>query len=96
MKIVRTRRANGDLLRIHQYVATHNPAAAEALARKVDRIFRQLAEHPFSGVEREDLGPELRSRFTPPFVIVYQVRRDAIFIVRVMDSRMDIEAEFRR
>jgi plasmid stabilization system protein ParE len=63
MKIIRTRKANGDLLRIYSYLAAHHRHAAEAMVRNV---------------------------------IIYRPQRDSVTILRVIDGRMDIEAEFDR
>ena len=96
MKIVISRKANGDLLQIYAYLAQRNPNAAEALARRIDRKFDELSRFPFIGRERSSLGPGIRSTVVGTHVIFYTVESDLITIVRVIDGRSDIDEEFRR
>jgi plasmid stabilization system protein ParE len=51
---------------------------------------------PFIGRERSSLAPGLRSIVVGNHLIFYVVEADQIIIVRVIDSRMDIDEEFRR
>jgi len=96
MKVLLSDKASGDLLRIYCYIAERNPAAAEALVQRIDQKFDQLSELPFIGRERSSLAPGLRSVIVGNHLIFYTVGLEAITIVRVIDGRMDIDAEFRR
>jgi toxin ParE1/3/4 len=96
MKVLLSDKASRDLLRIYSYVAERNPTAAEALVRRIDEKFDQLAELPFIGRERSSLAPGLRSAIVGNHLIFYVVSPDSITVVRVIDGRMDIDEEFRR
>ena len=96
MKVVVSDRANSDLLRIYLYLAPRNQAAADAVIERIDKRFEQLSRFPFIGRERSSLAPGLRSIVVGNHLIFYVVEADQIIIVRVIDSRMDIDEEFRR
>jgi toxin ParE1/3/4 len=96
MKIVVSDKAKSDLLRVYMYLAPRNLAAADALIERIDRRFVQLLRFPFIGRPRPSLAPGLRSLVVGNYLIFYSVEKDRITIVRVLDSRMDIDEEFRR
>ena len=96
MKIVWSEKAERDLLQIYGYLAERNLRAADALVREVDAKFNNLSRFPFIGRERSSLAPGLRSVLVGTHLIFYLVERDRIVIVRVIDSRMDIDEEFKR
>jgi len=96
MKVVVSEQADADLLQIFQYLAQHNPGAAEAVVRDIDRKFENLSHFPFIGRERSSLARGLRSIVANIHVIFYTVEREHIVIVRVLDGRRDIDAEFQR
>ena len=66
------------------------------MAREIDRKFENLSHFPFIGRERSSLAPGLRSLVAGMYVIFYLVERDRVTIVRVLDGRRDIDAEFQR
>ena len=96
MKVFVSDRADADLLHIYRYLAGRNPAAAESIIGNIDRIFANLSRFPFIGRERGSLVPGLRSIAAWPYVIFYIVGDDRVNIVRVLDGRRDIDAEFQR
>lgn len=96
MKIHVSRIADADPLQIYRHLFERNPAAAETWAREIDRKFESLKHFPFIGRERAQLGRGLRSVVCSPYVIFYMVEADRVNIVRVLDGRRDIDAEFQR
>jgi toxin ParE1/3/4 len=96
MKIFVSDRADSDLLHIVSYLADRSPSAAQSAAREIDRKFENLSHFPFIGRERSSLAPGLRSLVAGMYVIFYLVERDRVTIVRVLDGRRDIDAEFQR
>ena len=96
MKIVVSDKAHSDLLRIYSYFAPRNPDPAQRVIRRIDQRFSQLTRFPFIGRPRPSLAPGLRSLIADVHLIFYTVQDEQITIVRVLDSRMDIDAEFQR
>jgi plasmid stabilization system protein ParE len=71
-------------------------SAADAFAQRIDANFRNLERFPFIGRERSRLASGLRCLIVGLHLIFYTVHNDKITVVRVIDSRMDVEEEFHR
>lgn len=67
-----------------------------ALANLFDAKIESLARFPFIGRERSFLGVGVRSLVAENYAIFYRVMRESIMIVRILDGRRDIDAEFER
>jgi len=96
MNVVRTRRANRDMLSIYAFIAEHNAAAAERVAAAFNHRFAQLSALPYLGRERPEFGPGIRTLLSGNHLIFYRVGPERITVLRVIDGRMDVEAEFKR
>ena len=96
MKVVFSDEADRDLLQIHAYLAERNPDAALTLANEFKRKIENLRRFPFIGRERSNIAKDLRSIVAATYVIFYIVERAHLTIVRVLDGRRDIDAEFQR
>lgn len=89
--IIRTARADEDMIEIWLFVARDSPAAADRLLDAIESRFRQLAEHPLSGPARGDIAPGLRHLVTGRYLTLYRVQDDAIEIVRVLHGRRRLD-----
>jgi toxin ParE1/3/4 len=96
MKIIFSEEADLDLLQIHAYLDARSQAAALSLAGTFNRKFESLARFPFLGRERSAFAAGLRSVVAENYVIFYRIERNQILIVRVLDGRRDIDAEFQQ
>ena len=96
MRIVLSDKSRADLLRIHQYINARNPNAADAFVQRIDANFGNLAQFPFIGRERSSLAPGLRCLVVGLHLVFYTVDVEQITVVRVIDSRMDVDEEFHR
>lgn len=96
MKILLSAEAETDLVSVHRYLVARNPAAAVALAKTFRAKLKNLAHFPYIGRDRSKLGRGLRSIVAENYLIFYRVERDCVFVVRVLDARRDIDAEFQR
>ena len=72
------------------YIAMATPIEA------IDAKFGQLSRLPYIGRERTSLADGLRSVVVRMYLIFYTVEHERIFIVRVIDGRMDVDEEFQR
>ena len=85
MNIVWTDRALGDLVALHNYIATNNPRAADHMVRKiVGLVERQLPSMPESG--RPGRLPGTRELVVPktPYFVPYRIGGATIEVVRVI------------
>ena len=82
-----TARAEADPDRIWYYVARDNIQAAHHLIDTIVERFPTLAERPFMGRPRPELGSDLRSFPVGNHLIVYRPTDFGIVIVHFLDSR---------
>jgi toxin ParE1/3/4 len=93
-RILKTSRAELDLVEIGVYIARHNPAAAERLLDRFDEICRMLARQPLIGEIRDELEPELRSFPVGNYVIYYRPMPDGVCVFRVLHGARDVTELF--
>jgi toxin ParE1/3/4 len=96
MRIFLSEDADADLLHIHRYIAQRNPAAAVSLARELAQKFLNISQFPSMGRERPSIALGVRSTVVGNYVIFYRIEVDRVTIMRIMDGRRDIDAEFQR
>ncbi|MGH9585063.1 MAG: type II toxin-antitoxin system RelE/ParE family toxin [Bryobacteraceae bacterium] len=94
MKIEISGKARADLTRMYDYLAARNPSAAERLLTDIDRKLVQLSRFPFIGRDRSDMAANLRSAVVRTVLIFYACSEERVLIIRVIDGRMDVDAEF--
>jgi len=86
-------RARSDILNIHSYLAERSLVAADRMLVRISQRFDELKEFPFLGPDRSELRASLRGLLMDGYIAFYIVETDRVVIVRVVDSRMDIERE---
>ena len=57
LPILRTDRADEDLIDLWVSTASDSPVAADRLLDAIQRRWQQLSFYPYSGVAREDIAP---------------------------------------
>ena len=68
MRIVRTARAEEDLIEIWSYIAKENETAADLTLDALERKTRLLGLHPQIGRERPDIGKGVRSAISGAYL----------------------------
>lgn len=89
-----SRQALRDLRDIEEFIADYNPVAAAQLLARIDDQFQLLADNPFIGRERTELGDDLRSLRVENYVIIYRPADSGVAIVRVVNGARDISRLF--
>ncbi len=82
--LIRTAKAEEDLIEIWMYVATDNPEAADKLIEQIDTKCKMLADNLAMGQARPDIAPGLRYFPTRNYLILYRQLREGVEIVRVV------------
>lgn len=83
--------ALADLIEIREWVERDRPEAARRLAAKIRDRVNDLAVYPTSGRVVPEIGIECyREVIVRPYRIVYEIRENAIVILRVCHSRRDL------
>ncbi len=88
--IVRTAKAEEDLIRIWLYIAQDNPEAADAFLDRLDSQFVLLAGNPFMGRVRPEIATDARSWTVGNYLILYRVMEQGLEIVRVTQGSRDL------
>jgi toxin ParE1/3/4 len=93
VRVVVSLRARSDILGIHSYLAERSPVATDRMLVRFSQRFDELREFPFLGQDRSELRGSLRGLLMNGYIAFYAVEAERIVIVRVLESRMDIERE---
>jgi toxin ParE1/3/4 len=91
--IVRTDRADEDLIDIWSYIAADNISAADRVLDAIEARWENLARHPYSGVARDDIAPGIRHLVSGEYLTLYRLSGGAIEIVRVLHGRRKISSK---
>jgi toxin ParE1/3/4 len=93
LSVIRSARAEEDLIEIWSYVAAFSEPAADRLLDRFQRRWELLATQPYSGAAREDIAAGLRHIIVGEYLTLYRVTDEAILIVRVLHGRRNPEQE---
>jgi len=88
MKLRWTPRAVADLEEISDYLVAASPQAWEHLLQRLERLSEAILDFPLMG--KAGLVPGTREFVVSgtPYILVFQVKDDAVVIVSVRDARM--------
>lgn len=89
--IIRSARADEDLIEIWLRIARDDPSVADRVLDAIEARWRQLAGHPFSGPARDDILPGLRHLVAGRYLVLYRVEASAIRILRVLHGRRRLD-----
>lgn len=85
MKLVYTDEAIGDLTRLREFIAVHNPAAASRIAAELIGKIKLLPEFPKMGspVQLAPVPDGIRDMVFGKYVVRYSLHASVIIILRV-------------
>ena len=88
MKLRWTPRAVADLEEISDYLVAASPQAWEHLLQRLERLSEAMLDFPLMG--KAGLVPGTREFVVSgtPYILVFQVKDEAVVIVSVRDGRM--------
>jgi toxin ParE1/3/4 len=81
-RLLRTPRADEDLINIWNYIARDNPAAADRLLDILDEKSQALAHNPKIGKARDDIAAGVRHFPVGKYLILYRDIGDGVEVVR--------------
>ena len=93
LRAVLSGKAVEDLSDIYNYIAEHDPLAAERLVNAITSKIMALAATGNSGVSRGQILPGLRAFPFKQRCIYFRLAGDVLHVVRVLHGRQDIEPE---
>ena len=97
MKVVFSRLARRDLVRLRAFIGSRNPDAARGAALRIKQATQTLVEHPYIGrsVVPPDNGPIDDIREIPiafgasGYLLRYRIREEEVHILRIWQARED-------
>jgi len=89
VKLFFSESAVADLKRLRKFIAQHNPAAAQRIARKLMGTAEGLMLSPQKGRPVPDLPGEIRELIFGKYIVRYEVRKDSLYVIRVWHGRED-------
>lgn len=90
MRVIRTLRAEEDLIEVWMHIARDDPHAADRVLDALERRTMLLARHPEIGRERPDIAPGVRYLVSGNYLILYRIGEDRVEIVRYVHGRRDL------
>jgi toxin ParE1/3/4 len=93
LPVIRTDRADEDLIEIWSYIAVDNISAADRVLDAIEARWDNLARHPYSGVARDDIAPGIRHLVSGEYLTLYRLSGSTIEIVRVLHGRRKISSK---
>lgn len=93
MRVVVSARAYADLQDIFLFIAGKDPSAAERMVSDINRRYAYLAGFPYLGRPWPDADSPIRRLVAGSYLIFYREETTRLVILRVLDGRMDVEAE---
>jgi toxin ParE1/3/4 len=87
--------ADIDLEEIWHRIADENPRAADRLLKRISKKIAGLADFPSVGAPRRDLAPAARMLVEGHYVVLYELVRDRVEVVRVLHGARDLPLLYR-
>ena len=88
--------ARADLQQIHDYIAENSPASALRFVQRLENRCYLLADHPYIGIGRLDLGEDCRSFVVPgtDYIVIYRPLEDGVEIIHVRHGSQKLSRLF--
>ena len=89
MKLQFSRASLDDLVRLRDFIAEHNPAAAKRISEKLVSAIESLVEMPQRGRPVENFDEEIRELIFGKYVIRYMIQKKKLSILRIWHGKED-------
>lgn len=90
MRVVRTEKAEEDLIEIWIDVAKEDERAADRLLDRLEQKTKLLGLNPNIGRVRAEIGDGVRSLVSGSYLILYRIETDVVEIVRYVHTRRQL------
>tara|TARA_R110002167_G_scaffold99318_1_gene260492 strand:+ start:1114 stop:1404 length:291 start_codon:yes stop_codon:yes gene_type:complete len=90
LKLIRSSKAEADLIDIWLYIAADQPVNADRFLDKLNKTAETIAETPGLGVDRPDILDGIKSFPVDRYILYYRVKATELEIIRVLSSARDI------
>ncbi|WP_375452568.1 type II toxin-antitoxin system RelE/ParE family toxin [uncultured Devosia sp.] len=90
LEINRSPKAERDAFSIWDYIAPHNPTAAEKMLRRIDKAIQMLAERPGNGRSYEEFGTGVRIFPVDNYMVFYRHSDTILTVIRILHAARDM------
>jgi plasmid stabilization system protein ParE len=87
MKLLFSKAAVNDLVRLREFIAQHSPEAAQRVAQRLHGAIQNLVDTPQIGRPVADTAGEIRELVFGKYVVRYEVRRRHLYILRIWHGK---------
>ena len=84
MRLIFSRAAVHDLVRLREFIARHNP---DAVSQRLRGAIKGLVNNPQIGRPVPDLPGEIRELIFGKYVVRYEVRTNSLYVLRVWHGK---------
>lgn len=91
LQLIKSPQAEIDLIDIWLYVADDQPVNADRLLDRLNNAVLKLVDTPGMGVDRPDVGCDVKGFPVGNYVVYYRVKQDQFELVRVLSASRDID-----
>jgi toxin ParE1/3/4 len=89
MRLIFSRAAVHDLVRLREFISIHNPDAANRVSRRLRGAIKGLVNNPQIGRPVPDLPGEIRELIFGKYVARYEVRINSLYVLRIWHGKED-------
>jgi toxin ParE1/3/4 len=89
MRLIFSRAAVQDLVRLREFIAKHNPDAAKRVSQRLRGASNGLVNNPQIGRPVADLPGEIRDLIFGKYVVRYEVRTNSLYVLRIWHGKED-------
>lgn len=89
MKLLFSRAALGDLIRLREFIAENNPEAAQRVAQRLRGAIEKLIDAPQIGRPVYQMEGEIRELIFGKYVVRYEIRQQNLYILRIWHGKED-------
>ena len=89
MGLIFSKAAVHDLVRLREFIAKHNPDAAQRVSRRLRGAIKGLVNNPQIGRPVPDLPGEIRELIFGKYVARYEVRTNSLYVLRIWHGKED-------
>jgi plasmid stabilization system protein ParE len=89
MRLIFSKASVHDLVRLREFIAKHNPDAAQRVSQRLRGAIKGLVNNPQIGRPVPDLPGEIRELIFGKYLVRYEVRTNSLFVLRIWHGKED-------
>jgi len=87
MRLIFSKAAIDDLVRLRAFIANHNPIAAQKVSKRMRSAINSLVDVPKIGRPVEGIPGEIRELIFGRYVVRYEIRGKILYILRIWHGK---------